>query len=1418
MGIGVLGPLTCDPPVVGRRDRAVLSALALYAGRSLRADQLAQAVWGDELPPSYRKALQGCMVRLRRVLGADRIETTTDGYLLDVPADEIDALRFERLTQRGRELVTLGEAERASSLVAQALDLWRGTAYEDVQTWDPAVIESARLDELRLEAEELRVDACLRTGRHVEILATAESMVRFAPLREARWTLLARAQYQAGNQTDALRTIRRLKSLLADQFGLDPGVELESLEEAILRQDDSLLVGAPLPTSSVCPYQGLMPYDVDDAEAFFGRSSDTLVCLDLLRRTGALTVVGPSGCGKSSLVRAGVAATLRREGRAVVVVSPGAHPMEVLAGAPGPRSGVVLVVDQCEEVFSQCEDENQRTEFLNALVRWAQGPGTIVVALRADRLAQVSAYPAFARFVERGLYLLGGMSDEALREAIEAPARQSGLLIEAGLVDLLAGEVEGTPGALPLLSHALLETWRRREGSTLTVAGYAETGGIRGAVARSAESVYTSVGPDQQHLLRDLVLRLVSSGTEGEPVRSRVPRRVLAVGAEHDHLIDLLVTSRLVTSDAGVVEIAHEALARAWPRLRTWLDEDVEGQRILRHLSASADSWDQLGRADSELYRGVRLAQALEWRARASVILTETETAFLDAAEGLEVSERRAVEGRARDQTRMIRRQRTLLAGSAALLVMALTAGVLAVRQANRADDSATAAAASAGSALDAQRSAEARRAGARALVTDDIDTSMLLAVAGVRLDASASTLANLLSVLQQRPQLARSVPSTGDPVAGMEVLPDGGGLVTYDRRGGVQLHSTTTWETLAEVERSDERIPLQWSSPLAMSPGGEVIAAAPPGVERDPLVLLDTGSLEPSELQLGDMPTGPVRVTDVDFSADGTAVAATVQRLERQDGYWFPMTTEVLVWELAENGSEWSVSMRTKLPRIGFGFQHSRVELSPDGDIAYTSRPLSAYDVENGSVIYRRSRELGSPGVRQTTSNVFDLNPTGTLLAVTESPDRLLLVDAVTGRVHRRLRGHSDQITALQFSHDGRSLASASLDRTAIIWEVRTGAARELLPLGEGALALAFSPDDASLYSGGEDRSLRAWDLEGSHRFLATNVQPGDAPTGSQVPAPNGRYISSWIGPGLRFYDVAEHRWTRWVGEDRNHLGIAWNSVGTRVATVGAGFVAIWDAATADLVDEATLDGTFAAVDFSPDDTRIALLDEEGSLSMVDAATLAPVGEPIRLGTQGGAVSFGPDGRALILTPGYLPDYTFDHVSRQWLLVDLDTGGVIDRAVLDFDAVWLGISPDGHHAAITGLRGELVLLDLDTGEPVRAAATGHTTTVWGTVYSNDGSRVVTTGLDGSISLWDGRTGDLLGSVLLPEKVTSAAGFGADGSTVMIATDLGGLYEWDTDPGHALEFACRLAGRELTEAEWRQHFGDRPWQPTCPDA
>ena len=475
--------------------------------------------------------------------------------------------------------------------------------------------------------------AQLRAGRHDEVLAEAQAMVRAAPLRERRWSLLALAQYQSGAQGEALRTIHQLKAVLARQLGIDAGHEVVALEQAILRQDESLL-SAPesAPSAANCPWQGLKPYGEGDADRFFGRDNDVESCLEILRRTSLLVLVGPSGCGKSSLLNAGVAATLRGRGRATVSISPGTHPMQAITVLGQARQDRILLVDQFEELFSLCPDVNERQEFLEALTVEAAAR-TVVVALRADHLADLASSPAFSRLVERGLYLVGGLAERDLRRAIEGPARQAGLVIEPGLVDVLVREVKDDPGALPLLSHALLETWKRREGNTLTVAGYRASGGIHDAVAQSAERLYARIEASQRHLLRDLVLRLVSPGSQGEPVRSRVPRRLVANDVEHDRLIDLLVGARLVTSDDGVLEITHEALARAWPRLRGWLDDDVEGQRMLHHLSSSADAWDSLGRPDSELYRGIRLARVLDWQqGRSQTALTDTEREFLEVA------------------------------------------------------------------------------------------------------------------------------------------------------------------------------------------------------------------------------------------------------------------------------------------------------------------------------------------------------------------------------------------------------------------------------------------------------------------------------------------------------------------------------------------------------------------------------------------------------------------------------------------------------------------------------------------------------------------------------------------------------------------------------------------------------------------
>ncbi|HEU5085112.1 MAG TPA: BTAD domain-containing putative transcriptional regulator, partial [Acidimicrobiales bacterium] len=720
VGVSVLGPLRVDSAdgALSPRDRVVLAALAVRAGTPVPSDVLADALWGDAPPTSWNKVVQGCVVRLRRLLGPSSIVTETSGYVLALPPEEVDARHFERLVARGSELLALGDPERAWSYLGEALALWRGRPLPELDRWDPGRIESDRLEELRRDAEEAHVDAALRAGRHREVLAAARALVDEAPTRERRWAMLALAQYRDGQQGDALRTLHHARAVLARELGIEPGAELAELELAILRQDPELATPpAPGEASDVCPWPGLVAFDVDDADAFFGREDDVEACMRRLRADGVLVVVGPSGSGKSSLVRAGVAAALRRDGSTVHIITPaGSRPADVV---PRVGMGDVLVVDQCEQAMRPGVPHEERRRFLDGLVHHARR-GWLVVALRADRTGELSWHEDFARLVERGLHLLGPLDESALRRAIEAPARRAALRLEPGLIDVVVRDVLDEPGALPLMSHALRETWARREGRTLTAAAYRETGGIRAAVAMTAEELYDDIGVDRRERLRDLMVRLVVPSEGGDPVPARMPLAVIAADPAYDQLVEELVRARLLTCSEGDVQLAHECLPRAWPRLQSWLDEDQAGLRLLRHVATTAAGWDAMGRPDSELYRGTRLAAAADWRMRASPKLTEVEAAFLDASEALSAIEVEAADVRARQQATANRRLRVLLAGAAVLAVVALVAGLLAARQADRADRQA--------------RAATARELAAAAVANLPVDPerSILLALAAI--------------------------------------------------------------------------------------------------------------------------------------------------------------------------------------------------------------------------------------------------------------------------------------------------------------------------------------------------------------------------------------------------------------------------------------------------------------------------------------------------------------------------------------------------------------------------------------------------------------------------------------------------------------------------------------------------------------
>lgn len=1427
MGIAVLGPLlVAGAGNVSRRDRVVLAALAVRAGHPVRTEELVDALWGEHPPSSSHKILQGCIVRLRKVLGADAIETSARGYVLTLPPDQLDSHRFERLVVRARELVVLGQPDRASYQLTEALALWNGQAFADLEEWRPAVREAHRLHELRLEAEEMRVDALLSAGRHAEVLADVRSLVREAPLREHRWVLQARAQYQSGQQGEALRTLHQLRSVLVTQLGVDPGPDVLALEEAILRQDPSLLRGAPSGSPrSTCPYQGLQAFDVDDADRFFGRDRDAEACVEVLARTSLLALVGPSGSGKSSLMRAGVGAALHARGTPTVVITPGTRPVAALADLDAAAPGAALLVDQFEEVFSLCEDVTQRQEFLRAVTAQAD-VRPVVIALRADHLAHLSIHVEMARLVERGLYIVGGLGENGLAQAIEGPARQSGLVIEAGLVDLLVREVKDDPGALPLLSHVLLETWRRREGNTLTVAGYRASGGIHGAVAQSAEALYAHVAVDQRHTLRDVVLRLVSPGPQGEPVRSRVPRRMVATDAERDRLIEQLLAARLVTSDDGVLEITHEALARVWPRLRGWLDDDVEGQRMLHHLSTAADAWDSMGRPASELYRGVRLARIHDWRASSTTPLTDTELAFLAASHDQAELEERSAEEHARAQARLIRRLRVVLTGAVALLVLALAAGGVAAVQSRRAGDNEARAVASRQTAEQSAFTTLVRQAALRSEATADIDLSLLLAVAATRLDSSPQSAAALGSALSRNPALTSSFEIDGEDHMSLDLSPDGRTVAVIDAFHRVRVFDAETGRVLADDAAGAARED-PYPRDIEFSPDGETIAVGMTALSRRQVSLRVARTLTETSTRLRGLPPGRWRTADVAYSQDGRFLAAGLQKLKRGDDTLEPASNWAAVWRL-DRPTEPDLR---RLADPGPDSYDPFVALSPDGGRLYAMPDRVVHDLRTGE-----RTSLSSPPPLRSGARM-DLSPDGRWLAYgARLGQGAVMVDTRSLRAVRRL-GRGTSVVEARFSADSSRLLTSSwgAPRPTRVWDVATGRmVADLSLTGRSPMALDLDATGTMIVSAEGHQaidSLRRWDVTGANRYLR-RVQVPALPwpesyaegTCMAHVAPGGTHVAylPCAQDSYVFLDVAASR-VRVAPlpemEASNGMG-SWRVDGTTYLRADGSVIRQFDARSGRQVQTRAMRHPVGDLAYSPDGTVLVVGDANGDVNLLDADGLEPVVAPHHLDASVVHVGVGPDNRtAFALTSAEPAGLFWSSWPSAWTLMDLEAGAVTHAGDLDFFGNVGVMSPDGDRAVITGLEGgEVLVLDLTTGEPVRPFVVAHQGNVSMVAFSRDGSRLVTGAEDGSVVLWDTGTATQLARVSLPTLGHASAGFRPDGSILLVP---GGaepaLYVWDPDPERAMTFACRAAGRELTESEWIDAFGDLPHQKVCAD-
>jgi WD40 repeat protein len=1146
------------------------------------------------------------------------------------------------------------------------------------------------------------------------------------------------------------------------------------------------------PPATACPYRGLLAFEAGDAALFFGREEIVGDLVARVRPGHLLAVVGASGSGKSSVLRAGLIAAVRAgevEGvREAVLITPGAEAVVDVPDEPAR----LLVVDQFEELFVRCPEPDRREAFADALLTRL---GPVAIGMRADLYGRLGAHPELARAVAAEQVLLGAMTAPELERAVTEPARLAGLRLEPGLAELIVRDVAAEPGALPLLSHALRATWVRRDGRTLTVAGYRASGGVASAIARTGDAAVDALTPEQRPLARGVFVRMTELGEGSEDSRRRVTVDELVPDgvspAQVQALLERLADARLVTLGDGTAEVAHEALIRAWPRLRGWLEEDRAGLRAHRQLGDAARLWDAGGRAASDLYRGARLAGAVELAGSGRVELNSTERAFLDAGVAESQRERRA-------EQRANRRLRGLLAGALALLALAVVAGIVTLEQRGNAQDAEAA----------AERQAlasDAQRAGALALSAPRLDLSLLYALAGVTLDDRLETRGDLLTVLQRNPAALRTLYLPTDSITALATTPGGELLATGDDHGEIRFLDPRTWETVGLTVRVPGSVTLQG---MAFSPDGGTLAVATEDGMRVDLSLVDVAERTADRLRSWEPNPVDAAMPSVSlaYAPGGRRLAVAVPRSTNERVSW--VSQRLLVVHARTGRTVWE-----RRPPMRPGQWEAHVAFTPAGELISSAQQgeTTVRDPRSGRILRR-----------YPVGGRLALAPDGHTAAVAlNSPfpgqpsSAVALLDLRTGR-RTELRADlpEEWITALQFTSDGSKLVGAAFGATHV-WDVASGTIIESLGGRNGdspGTGVAIAPGGLAITSPGEG-ILGVWDLEGRQR-LGRRIRWGsgkDSCASNPCVAidPSGRWMATGKGDGrVVLVDLEQGRrvHTFPARDGRPADAYAFTPDGRLITAGAAGTVTLWDIASRTVDARLPIRRPVRGAALSPDGRLLAAVlqrDDEADARIEVRELASGAVRYARTAAQGVQdLSFSRDGRLLVGLNG----------ASQLVAWDARTGEPRFPRGVDAPVAAFALLPDARSVLVGTDAGVVARWDLATGRRVgRQVTVGSVSQV---ILAPDGRRFAVGSYDGSTTLWDTRTLERIGEAFpdVPGVIPAVA---FDPAGRLLITNLGSSELWTIDPQHLRRVACRAAGRELTRDEWADLLPGRPYRRVC---
>lgn len=1167
---------------------------------------------------------------------------------------------------------------------------------------------------------------------------------------------------------------------------------------------------------SAQPYKGLDSFGAEDAQWFFGR--EDLISAALRRLSDEphlpLVVIGPSGSGKSSLIRAGIVAAINagRQGFGTLsaeLITPGTNPLDSLASV-SVTGQTVLCIDQFEELWTQCADDQHRRAFLDTLAHHPASP-RIVIGLRADFYGfAVTQHRFLLAALRDNSLVVGPLSAEQLHACITEPAKKAGYIIDDDLVRVITDDISPRDsadthdaGSLPLLSHALLNTCLLSKRKRMTVSDYLATGGIRGAVQQTAEAVYTGLSSPQKAVARRIFQRLITVDGPTETRRHAPLAEILDVEESEDvrEVLNAFADQRLLTLTRDSVEITHEVLLREWLRLREWVQDNKDSLVVHRRITLAAQVWEDSGRDESALLGKGRLEVFSQWAQSDNHEreLNKREREYLAAS----AEYHRALEDAEH------RRQRKLRKLNAALTVIAIIAVVAALG------------AAGAGVYANAQRqTAELARNEAlsrelalesRLIRADQPELAAQLALAAYRIHPTVQANTAVMDATAV-PSPTRFLHEPGSMA--LAVNPDGSSFVTSTSDGVARIYAlgnpSADSSPVAEFAAFDEGLS---SYAAAFSPDGSMVALGGAGG----LALWDVSPAGPA--RIASLDTGDASIHAVTFSPDGSVVIGGMP-----DG-------GVLRWDISNPGSP------NSLPPIPvdepLAVTASALAFSPDGTTLATSAGGNLVKLWNVTDAAAGATEVGSlplHGDSNITALGLAFSPDGRYLAATTNATDVRRWDISTVDAPIELEpldGFDSWVNDVTFSSDGRHVAVASSDQTAQIrdWEDGTVVAR--FPTPALVTSVSFTPDDSTLIAAADDGTARVWSLpgpvlvgitgvifqmrynqqrdqmivtagRGDRAVHVVDVANGDDPQRlSRVDVPehsasgavsaDGTFLAAGTLEGeVLLVDLSDPRAPREVGRLANPDGtlipsLAMSPDGAIVAAPSYvdRHVYVWDvrdpASPRELPQLDLVDGNGELIDFSPTGRYLAA----GS-----------TGSEFRLWRVSDDASFELIDVDTGVFNGSVPAVRFSQ--DEALLAAAGGGG--DNRVRIYDLQ----SPDDIRilATLTGPRAEVTSLDFSPDRSFLSATTGEEIWLWNIADPSAPLLIATP------SAYEGRVNDAV--------------FIGDGGHIAAGGWAMDVHFWHSTPESAAHEICRRRGTPITPEEWEQYVPEVEQFELCP--